>query len=49
MDPERLQKALQKERITMVWMKDKTPGEKRLFYVDHQTRSVFDARQLDER
>lgn len=49
MDPERLQKALYKERITMVWMKDKTALEDRLFYVDHQTRSVFDARQLGER
>lgn len=49
LDPTGLQKALQKERITMVWMKDKAAGEDRLFYVDHQTRSAFDARQLGER
>ena len=44
MDLAGLQKALQKERITMVRMKDE-----RLFYVDHQNRAVFDARQLGER
>ncbi|MBN9383539.1 MAG: relaxase/mobilization nuclease domain-containing protein [Chitinophagaceae bacterium] len=49
LDPAGLEKSLQKERITMVRMKDKTAGEERLFYVDHQTRSVFDARQLGER
>jgi len=44
-----LQKALQGQRITMVWMKDKKNGEQELFYVDHQTRAVFSARQLGER
>jgi ribosomal protein S24E len=43
-----LQKALQSQRITMVRMKGKEVGEERLFYVDHQTRSVFDARNLGE-
>ena len=44
-----LQKALQGQRITMVWMKNKKNGERELFYVDHQTRAVFSARQLGER
>jgi len=49
LDPAGLQKALQSQRITMVRMKEKETGEERLFYVDHQTKAVFDARQLGER
>jgi ribosomal protein S24E len=49
LDPASLQKALQNQRISMVRMKERETGEERLFYVDHQNRTVFDARQLGER
>lgn len=49
LDPAGLQMALQSERITLVRTKGKETGEERLYYVDHQTRSVFDGQQLGER
>ena len=41
-----LQKTLVSQRISMVQMKGKEAGEQSLYYVDHQTRAVFDGRQL---
>ncbi|MDO6433053.1 relaxase/mobilization nuclease domain-containing protein [Flavitalea sp. BT771] len=49
MDLPSLQKALEKERITMVWMESKEGKKQNIFYVDHETRAVFDGNKLGER
>lgn len=43
LDKEGLQKSLQAQRITMVWLKET------LFYVDHQHKASFEGRQLGDR
>lgn len=49
MDLPGLRKALEQERISMVWMERKIENAQNIFYVDHETRAVFDGRQLGER
>jgi hypothetical protein len=49
MDLPTLQKALEKERITMVWTEAKEGRKQNIFYVDHETRAVFDGSKLGER
>jgi len=48
MDLPGLRKALEQERISMVWMERKIEHAQNIFYVDHETRAVFDGRQLGE-
>jgi nitrogen fixation protein FixH len=49
MDLPTLQKTLEKERITMVWTEAKEGKKQNVFYVDHETRAVFDGSKLGER
>ena len=44
-----LEKALQREQISMVWMKDDRKDTQKLFFVDHATRAVFDGAELGSR
>lgn len=46
MDLPTLEKALQREQISMVWMKEDRSENQKLFYVDHATRAVFDGGEL---
>jgi len=46
MDMPTLEKALQREQISMVWMKEGRSENQKLFYVDHATRAVFDGDEL---
>jgi hypothetical protein len=49
MDLPTLQKTLEKERITMVWTEAKDGKKQNVFYVDHETKAVFDGSKLGER
>jgi len=49
MDLPTFRKALEKERISMVWLSGKYENAQNIFYVDHETKAVFDGRQLGER
>jgi len=37
---------LQREQISMVWMKEGRGDTQKVFYVDHSTRAVFDGNEL---
>jgi len=49
MDLPSFRKELEKERITMVWLNGKYENAQNIFYVDHETKAVFDGRQLGDR
>jgi len=49
MDLPTLKKALERERITMVWTEAKEGKKQNIFYVDHETKAVFDGNKLGER
>jgi len=49
MDMTTLEKALQREQISMVWMKDDRRDTQKLFFVDHATRAVFGGAELGSR
>jgi asparagine synthetase B (glutamine-hydrolysing) len=46
MDLPTLEKSLQREQISMVWMKDRRGDSEKLFYVDHSSRAVFGGHEL---
>lgn len=46
MDLPTLEKVLQREQISMVWMKEGRGDAQKVFYVDHSTRAVFDGNEL---
>lgn len=43
------QKALEKERISAVWKQDPKGALQNIYYVDHQTKAVFDGHTLGSR
>jgi len=49
MDLPRLEKTLERQRISVVWMEGKGGRKENVFYVDHETMAVFDGSQLGER
>ena len=44
-----LQRGLDSRRISMVWRDGNPAGERHVYYVDHQNRTVFDGRNLGPR
>ena len=46
MDLSTLEKVLQREQISIVWMKEGRGDTQKVFYVDHSTRAVFDGKEL---
>jgi len=49
MDPGDFKKAMEKERISVVWEEDKSTQRQKIYYIDHQSRAVFEGRDLGER
>ncbi len=49
MDLPTFRRSLDKERISMVWLGGRYEKALRIFYVDHETRAVFEGRHLGER
>ena len=49
MDLPTLRRSLEKERISMVWLEGGYEKARRIFYVDHETRAVFEGGRLGER